>query len=331
MSGHEHDATDERIPEAASAWVGSGSPEPKPAAVEEWLAESPTHEAVLLELEEIWDLTRAPTPPPGIWDEVRRRMDEDRAPAARGSSPEDPRGRRLLATAALVVLGLGLGLLWPRVQAAFGPAPELVEVEVPAGATTNLVLPGGVTARLNSASRLAYLPDAKVVEEVTLEGEAYFTVAHDPDRVFRVVTDAGVIRDLGTEFNVYSREGAVTVAVAQGEVELEAAGHAVRVREGEESTAHEGRSPEPVRPADLGAVTAWLEGAIVFQDEPLSSIAAELEHRYGVRFIVAPSLEERRVTATVRGVTAEKAARLICSVVQTRCQSLGDGWIIGDA
>jgi|GEM_PF-759155 len=322
------------MPEEVLAWIAVGMPAPAPRGVTLWLQESAAHEALFEEYLRVWELSAAPAPPPGLWERVRAQLGE-------GGGAERPEvelpvrrwrrwWRRPLAAAALITLGLMPGLFWPRLRAAMNGPAEVV-IETPAGSMTTVALTDGVTVQLNAASRLTFQQrgDARVTE-VRLDGEAYFVVPHDPGRLFKVVTNAGVVRDIGTEFNVRARDGGVVVTVAEGEVELEAVGQVVRVRAGEESSARIGRAPTPARPTDLAASQAWLEGTAVFRDETLGAIAAELERRHGVPFIVAPSLRETRVTATIRGRTAEAAAQVICSVVAARCKPAGEGWVIGE-
>src|SRR5207245_1245019 len=60
---------------------------------------------------------------------------------------------------------------------------------------------------------------------VELEGDAYFNVIHDAQRRFSVHTAHATIEDVGTRFTVRARstEKRVEVAVAKGEVKIEAA------------------------------------------------------------------------------------------------------------
>lgn len=330
------DGVEVEVPEEVLAWIDAGLPAPAPRGVTLWLDETPAHKELFEEYLRVWELSAAPFPPPGLWERVRSEIAEGRKLEAEWNGGGRSTRARLtwwrgpLAAAALVMLGLAPGLLWPRLQAKLGSRGQEVVIETPAGAMTTVALSEGITVRLNAASKLTFRQEGGHVGEVRLDGEAYFTVPHDPKRLFRVVTSAGVVRDIGTEFNVRARDGAVAVTVAEGEVELEAVGRAVRVQAGEESSARIGSPPTPARPADLAANQAWLEGAAVFRNQTLGVIAAELERRHGVPFIVAPSLRETRVTATIRGRTAEAAAQVICSVVAVRCRAAGEGWVIGD-
>ncbi|KAA5248747.1 FecR family protein, partial [Bacteroides finegoldii] len=76
---------------------------------------------------------------------------------------------------------------------------------VPRGESFKVVLCDGTEVWLNANSNFVY-PTAFIGDEriVTLEGEAYFKVAKDPERPFIVKTKTVQTRVLGTEFNIRS-------------------------------------------------------------------------------------------------------------------------------
>src|SRR5699024_4274881 len=81
--------------------------------------------------------------------------------------------------------------------------------------------------RLNEESELT-VPDKMKGNRrsVTLNGEAYFDVARDPDHPFVVYANGSTVTVLGTEFNVKadSTAGNVQVAVVEGKVSLKKEG-----------------------------------------------------------------------------------------------------------
>ncbi len=54
-------------------------------------------------------------------------------------------------------------------------------------------------------------------------GEVFFTVKPDPERPFIVHTSKGLVRVLGTAFNIRNRKGLVAVDVDHGKVHIEGA------------------------------------------------------------------------------------------------------------
>lgn len=102
-------------------------------------------------------------------------------------------------------------------------APQQITVCANRGVRTSLDLPDGSIAYLNSGSTLSY-PSSYDAEErkVTLVGEAYFSVKHDPAHPFIVSVshDRLRVKVLGTEFNVraYEKENVVQTTLVSGSV-----------------------------------------------------------------------------------------------------------------
>lgn len=328
---HEIDLT-HRLPESVIAWLeGDTSPETT-AALERWLTESPEHRLALDDFLEIWQLSRIRAASAAL-EEMHRRLDE-LDPSVRDVVPLRSKRRSqgvwhvVWRTAAILVIGLGLGLGWPYLRMVTTPV-QYAQVVVPAGSQTSLELPGGIKVRLNYNTELAYHPRADV-RDVYLKGEAFFTVPDGAVNNLRVHTEAGVVRDLGTEFNVHARDGRTTVTVTQGLVALETPVGSVELEAGQSSSATLGKEPTPPTAARMDAVTGWLSGRLTFYDEPLARVAQELEHRYGVPFEVDPQLRPVRINARIEtGMTAQGALEAICISIQARCHWQGDKWRIG--
>jgi transmembrane sensor len=279
---------------------------------------------------EVWRLTRPPASPDG-WPELLLRIDQQRSRALHFVAPTRRPWLTPLRAAAMLVIGVGLGVGASRLYRAPATPVAHTVVTVPTAASSTLRLPGGVVVHLNSASTMRYALSDGAVKEVELEGEAYFEVPHDPRRSFVVRTPAGVVRDLGTEFNVRARDARVQVVVARGSVELASAEHTVTVGAGEQSSSAVGEPPRPATPVDPSAVLAWMDGALVFIDEPLASVVAEMNRHYGVWFELSDALRESRITATIRTRSSADAARAICAAVSATCLPEDGGWLISSA
>ena len=90
----------------------------------------------------------------------------------------------------------------------------MVTVRSNPGMRTSCNLPDGTVAYLNSGSTLIYpVPYDNDKRAVTLDGEGYFKVTHDPEKPFIVNVADGKMRVkvLGTEFNLqaYLGEGQI--------------------------------------------------------------------------------------------------------------------------
>ncbi|MGC9353763.1 MAG: FecR family protein, partial [Mariniphaga sp.] len=102
--------------------------------------------------------------------------------------------------------------------------PEMNQLVIPYGKTSEILLPDGTHVFLNAGSRLIY-PDffADKNREVFLVGEAYFEVVHNEKQPFVVQTTDVRVRVLGTQFNVsaYPSENIIETVLSSGKVRLE--------------------------------------------------------------------------------------------------------------
>lgn len=82
-------------------------------------------------------------------------------------------------------------------------------------------LPDGSIVLLNDSSELTFSDSfGKQLRQVTLSGEGYFDIKHDPSRPFIVHTGDVITKVLGTAFNVKAGENEIVVTVTRGKVEV---------------------------------------------------------------------------------------------------------------
>ncbi|MFL6605206.1 MAG: FecR family protein [Steroidobacteraceae bacterium] len=181
------------------------------------------------------------------------------------------------------------------------------------GMHKRLTLPDGSRAHLNSASSISVSisPSSRSIELIA--GEALFEVNHESARPFRVKSGRSVIEDIGTAFDVYKKPHSTRVLVVDGRIKISriATGsrsgpNDSRVHEGNiESNAlsaefHKGQQIElpddsdgsaytrsNLLDAELSRLTAWREGRIEYQGEPLEQAVEEFGRYHTERFILA--------------------------------------------
>ena len=78
----------------------------------------------------------------------------------------------------------------------------------------------GSTITMNTRSRMRVWLTRHARDIELLEGEALFSVAHDPSRPFRVHVGHTVVEAVGTEFSVYRGEHGTKVSVVEGRVKI---------------------------------------------------------------------------------------------------------------
>lgn len=182
----------------------------------------------------------------------------------------------LAALVAIVLLLLGSGatywVLRPRANAyATGVGQQSV-----------IALEDGSKVTLDTNTRIvvSFDPDARTV--ILKQGQAYFTVAHDTARPFRVEAgDTGVLAT-GTQFNVRRDGRAVDVTLVEGSVRVAARGAPpAMLRTGQQLVLRPDRAAV-VRVVDAGTATAWTQGRIVLDGWTLARALVEV-NRYTSR------------------------------------------------
>jgi transmembrane sensor len=158
------------------------------------------------------------------------------------------------------------------------------------GEQKQIQLADGSSILLNTDTALAVDWSADKRRLVLLRGQAEFKVAADAHRPFEVEAGDTAVKALGTVFDVVRREsGAVEVSVTE---------HAVAVRLTDKSTAapmrvEEGQhllyagngSLDTPHAANLNQLNAWKRGKLLFHDQTLADVVAEL-NRYSKAKII---------------------------------------------
>lgn len=169
-----------------------------------------------------------------------------------------------------------------------GKVPLVMEdINSPSGVKSIVTLSDGSKVILNSGSRLSYVKNFGADERlVELEGEAFFEVAKDSLRPFRVKSGPVITTALGTSFNIKAYSGlpidvSLTTGIVAVEVNLTDSitinlipGEALKI-DVENESLHKSTFNEE-------EVIAWTKKTIYFDETPLSEIKRVLENWYGV-------------------------------------------------
>nr|MBP8827156.1 FecR domain-containing protein [Nitrospira sp.] len=189
--------------------------------------------------------------------------------------------RRVAALAASLVLVAGIGLWITTAWLPFGDYRTAV------GEVRTVTLADGSIVQLNTDTALS-VSITEHGRRLTLHrGEAFFTVAPDAARPFEVEAGRGAIRALGTAFNVRTGSDRTTVTVTE---------HSIRIRLGKETSAevHAGERLryrpdgwiDPIETADMDRALAWRHHRLIFENQPLPEVLAELARYRSGRLVI---------------------------------------------
>ena len=145
-----------------------------------------------------------------------------------------------------------------------------------AGATEKVSLPDGSKVLLNAVSSLDYDEASwKKNREVHLQGEAFFKV--EKGKRFDVITPAGTISVLGTQFNIKQREGYFEVTCYEGLVSVKTLRDSILLPAGKSYRFLENIASHGV----TGRLApSWTKDVSSFQSVPFKDVIAEFERQY---------------------------------------------------
>jgi len=205
------------------------------------------------------------------------------------------RGWMWAAAAALLVLcGVGVSVFVKRGNVP-DPLASLMEKRNAKGTKSIIQLPDGSKIWLNADSKLKYPEVFKGdTREVYLNGEAFFDVARNPGRPFIIHLANGMVRVLGTSFNVraYDNEPVVETSVATGRIAFIPKYKTSHKKQDTVYLAPDHKASYVFDSEELNTGTtsskedkAWTEGKLIFRGMTMEQIAVELERNFGKKVV----------------------------------------------
>jgi len=222
---------------------------------------------------------------------------------------------RNIAASLIVLIALSASLLFIN----SGKQKEII-AEVTG---QQLTLPDGSTIILREGAKLAYPASFRNGRKVTLEGEAFFTVAHDAAHPF-IVTGGDVnIKVLGTEFNVRTNAGnnSVSVVLEKGRVSVYLKGEEnknVLLTPGEQALVDINTGKIETSVNTDPNYKAWITRELVFNNSSLSTVAETLQRVYGKEIRLAGSdMTDCLLTATFKDQPLSEVLEVISATLGT--------------
>lgn len=158
-------------------------------------------------------------------------------------------------------------------------------IKVNRGSDFKLSLADGTNIWLNSDSELRYPNQfTDSTRQVFLKGEAYFDVTLNQDKPFLVTTTNGIIRVLGTEFNVtaYNDEEQTTTTLVHGSVIYNYGEKQLRLLPGEQCVHSSKNQQATVQKVNVNQYMSWRDGKFLFEETSLHELAKQISRWYDV-------------------------------------------------
>ncbi|MBB6523676.1 FecR family protein [Pseudoteredinibacter isoporae] len=337
---------DPSVDEAAETWlIRIQSPsfsQSEEQAFFQWLEASPANQAAYLRAEALWHSL-------GHSSELNQRLESYPLNDGSKQTPQKTRAWKpwfAFATAATVA---ALALL-PNWNAWQGQ-----QMQTGKGEQLQLSLSDGSRIQLNTQSTMQIdMRDNYRLLELE-QGEAYFDIAHDPERPLIVKTQGAYVRVLGTRFNVYSDQERTQVTVVEGKVDVSTDKEFSELRQRDYQskrvlTANEqvqlsylesnnwledliGNTPASKRSdvveVNSDDVLAWQRGEAIYNGSSLNDVIQDLNRYYaGEIRLQDERLGESTLVAALRLDDKDAALSTLASSLSLDVVELADGEIL---
>ena len=264
------------------------------------------------------------------WNNLYNRLNENglvKKPESLRSTSYKSTYFRIAATV-LLLLSLGTATILITSRNSFN---QKVIVST-AGNQQNLqiTLPDGSIAHLNRNTNLAYRQNfIKQGRKVSLSGEAFFEIAHDPDHPFTVDAGKASVKVLGTSFNVITSntDSAVEVYVQTGKVILSdnSVNKSIELDPGFIGTINTGLTGKVLN-KDPNYM-AWNTGRLVYDGQTLDIVFSDLKRVYNMEIIADnPEILNKTWTSPIDNQPQETIIRLICASFNLSFTKVGNAY-----
>jgi transmembrane sensor len=240
-----------------------------------------------------------------------------------------PAGRRAL---------IGFGVATAAAAAVAVVVPQLTSTKTETYVTAkgkhrSVALADGSTIDLNGGTTLS-VTLARDARRVTLDhGQAVFDVARDLRKPFLIAAGDRTVRVVGTQFDVRRLDGKLSVTVARGVVEVRpidgAAGSAYRLHPGQRLEHAEGQAAARVAAAEPAEVLGWRAGRLVYRDQPLKDVVADLNQQFATPIrIEDKALAETPISGVLVLDNQDAVIRRLALLVPVRAVPSGSGLVL---
>lgn len=178
-------------------------------------------------------------------------------------------------------------------------------LSVPRGGKYQIELEDGTKVWLNSQTDLKFpssFANAKH-RDVELFGEAYFEVAHNAHKPFRVKMGDNIIEVLGTTFGLvnYETDTFIKSTLITGKIRIHIPyNNNIVLNPGQQASYNKKFGTiSIINDANIKKALAWKNGDFVFDDEPIQSIIKQMERWYDVDIIDKTNIKLKHFSGIV--------------------------------
>ncbi len=221
--------------------------------------------------------------------------DTGRKRRSRVFGPDGRPWRRVALRAAAVLVPIAVvvgGAVW--LPDFFGDTPQASyrALSTGEGQSESITLPDGSTVRVDGGSRFAWFDDDLGGRNVMLFGEAFFTVASDPERPFTVRSGSLTVTVLGTEFGVSATPHSenMEVILHEGNVSVEYKDRRLDLSPGEMATVARHSGVVEVSEANEGDIMRLRGDNLSIDNLPALEALKLTAHYFDTELVLGPDI-----------------------------------------
>ncbi|SDF15209.1 FecR family protein [Mucilaginibacter pineti] len=184
-------------------------------------------------------------------------------------------------------------------------------ITTPRGGKYELTLSDGSEVTLDAASSIKYPVNFTGKERlVEITGQAYFEVAHDKTKPFKVKAGEQTVEVLGTHFNInsYGDEPAIITTLLQGSIKISIKKDDIVLTPGKQALVNYRDKIIRVQNADTEAAIAWKEGHFHFNKAGIPDVMRQLSRWYDVDIEYQGDIPKRSFSGNINRNTKASVA-----------------------
>lgn len=311
------------------------------ARCEAWLAESDENMQYYKQMCFIMQHTGSSSTPwevdvDAAWLKMQQKLGFEQTPPQETKDTKlrklDSRKWMMISIAASVVLLLASGV-WLLTGSGAKTDNQIRVQFASVNTTLSKQLDDGSSVALAKNSKLRYAvgfgTDNRRVE---LEGEAFFEVKHNDALPFTVVTQGITITDVGTAFNVESRDtdSMIVVAVTDGVVDISLpTGETKRVVKGETARYNKLQKVMTLDSVVSVNATAHKTRRFVFENTKMCEVAAQLNSAYEQEIAIeSDELREKQISVMFNNESLDVIVAILCETLPCKSHKTETGFVL---
>lgn len=204
-------------------------------------------------------------------------------------------------------------------------------LQTPRGGQYKITLPDGTKVWLNAASSLKY-PVEFVGNErrVEISGEAYFEVAKNATKPFKVQLNNMEVEVLGTHFNIngYTDEDDIRTTLLEGRVKVTAADKSKLLQPGQQAQLNTSGNIYVANDVDLEEVVAWKDGNFQFENSDIKTVMRQLARWYDVEVSYKGAINKHFVGSISRNVKLSQVLSMLQQTGEVKFKIEGKNLIV---